>query len=91
MRVSRRTKIRIGKLLQFIDFLVCELEYRLMRLVYVIETPRVVRDAEHELHKAGILHELDNDEPDWDPEYDDDYYFDDREWWFRDDDNPGDR
>lgn len=89
MRVSRKTKIRIGKFLSFIDFLVCELEYRLMRLVYIWETPRVVRDAEHELHKAGMLRELDEDE--WGPVNEDDYFFDDREWHFRDDDNPGDR
>lgn len=92
MRVSRKTKIRIGKFIQFIDFLVCELEYRLMRLVYVLETPRVVRDAEHELHKATMLRDLDGEAGDWwDPADEDDYYFDGREWWLRDNDNPGDR
>lgn len=79
-------KLRLlgDRFLRFLDFILTELIYQLEDAVYKLETPRIVREAETELHKASMMAELEQDDDgDWDD--------DGREWNFFDQDNPGDR
>lgn len=91
-------KLRLlgDRFLRFLDFVLTELVYQLENAIYKLETPKIIREAETELHKASMMVELEEDDGGlWEQNYEDpnpgDDYYDGREWWLRDQDNPGDR
>lgn len=86
------------KIIVWLDWAITEVSYQLEKLAYSIRTPRVIRDAERELTRARIYHDLIEDIGDGDydidfttdvDEIDDEDDEDGRYWWMADPDNNG--
>lgn len=93
MIVRKGVKEFVVRALHVFSRILMEWVYQLDRLAHAISTPKVVREAEAELIKASIMEELEQDDPGWDGDWEDDEdrWWDGREWHLRDPDNRDDR